>query len=146
MESLLRSNSSRLPMMPVTAGAAGSAVIQFRNSRSHTLSPVNVAYSAHMSVNSSLMYMTTRHNPKMSDLHIATQNHVNSHTIRMTLLHCWVSNMWSQAAHNQMTLFEVTQYGWKIVDDYLECGCDSNRNRALVRERLFMFQCDCLQY
>ena len=32
---------------------------------------------------------------------------------------CWVSNMWSQAVHNHISLLDLTQYGWKIVEGKL---------------------------
>ena len=45
-----------------------------------------------------------------------------------------MSNMWSQAAHNQMILLDLSQYGWNIVDDQLECDWDSDENRDAVSE------------
>ena len=56
-----------------------------------------------------------------------------------------MSNMWSQAAHNQMTLLDLSQCGWNIVDDQLECDWDSDENRDAVREwvGLLFRGCSC---
>ena len=58
---------------------------------------------------------------------------------------CWVSNMWSQATKNQMVLLDLTQCGWKIVDDKLEIDWESDENLSAVRERVgLLFRgCSC---
>ena len=58
---------------------------------------------------------------------------------------CWGSNMWSQAAHNQMTPLDLSQYGWNIVDYQLECDWDSDENRDAVGEwvELLFRGCSC---
>ena len=38
---------------------------------------------------------------------------------------CWVSNMWIQATSNHMSLLDITQYGWRIVDGKLDCDWES---------------------
>ncbi len=58
---------------------------------------------------------------------------------------CWVSNMWSQATQNHMTLLDLTQYGWKVVEGKLECDWESNENQTAIRERIgLLFRgCSC---
>ena len=58
---------------------------------------------------------------------------------------CWVSNMWSQALQNHMTLLDLTQYGWMVVEEKLECDWESAENQTAVRERVgLLFRgCSC---
>ena len=58
---------------------------------------------------------------------------------------CWVSNMWSQALQNHMTLLDLTQYGLMVVEEKLECDWESAENQTAVRERVgLLFRgCSC---
>ena len=58
---------------------------------------------------------------------------------------CWVSSMWSQATQNHMSLFDLTQYGWKVVEGKLECDWESDENQKAIRERVgLLFRgCSC---
>ena len=56
---------------------------------------------------------------------------------------CWVSNMWSQATQNQLTLIDLTKYGWKIVEGKLVCDLESSENQAAIRERVGLLFRDC---
>ena len=56
-----------------------------------------------------------------------------------------MSSMWSQATLNHMTLLDLTQYGWKVVEGRLECDWESEENQTAVRERIgLLFRgCSC---
>ena len=58
---------------------------------------------------------------------------------------CWVSSMWSQATQKHMSLLDLTQYGWKVVEGKLECDWESDENQTAVRERVgLLFRgCSC---
>ena len=53
--------------------------------------------------------------------------------------------MWSQALQNHMTLLDLTQYGWMVVEEKLECDWESAENQTAVRERVgLLFRgCSC---
>ena len=61
---------------------------------------------------------------------------------------CWVSNMWTQATQNHMTLLDLTQHGWKVVEGKLECDWESDENQTAIRERIgLLFRgCSCTSY
>ena len=53
--------------------------------------------------------------------------------------------MWSQATENQLTLLDLTNYGWKIVEGKLVCDWVSSENQTAIRERVaLLFRgCSC---
>ena len=57
----------------------------------------------------------------------------------------WVSNMWSEATSNHMSLLHLTQYGWRIEDGKLGCDWESVENQVAIRERvrLLFSGCSC---
>ena len=53
--------------------------------------------------------------------------------------------MWSQAIQNHISLLDLTQYRWKIVEGKLECDWESAENQAAVRKLagLLFRGCSC---
>ena len=53
--------------------------------------------------------------------------------------------MWSQAIQNHLTLLDLTQYGWKVVEGRLVCDWESSENQTAIRERVgLLFRgCSC---
>ena len=53
--------------------------------------------------------------------------------------------MWSQANQNHMTLLDLSEYGWVIVDGKLECDWESEENMKATRHQVALsFQgCSC---
>ena len=43
-------------------------------------------------------------------------------------------NMWSHALQNHMTLLDLTQYGWMVVEEKLECDWESAENQTAMRD------------
>ena len=54
-----------------------------------------------------------------------------------------MSNMWSQATSNNMSLLDLTQYGWRTVDGKLECDWESVEDQVRERVGLLFRGCSC---